>query len=316
MGTQLFKNRGLIFAVASVVLALLISAAPASATVTVLFYGNSFTNYGDVNVPDLFTSVALADGQAQPSVVDASVLAQTLAYHISNNSAVISRTPQSGHWTHVILQEFSTKPTDTSAGNPTGFKNDAQTLYNMVNANSPGVTPVLFETWARQPLNQAELGNLYPALTGHGTAPLPYTAAANQMQAETTKYYNQAKSQIGDLVARLAPVGDAFQAMNFDASLYQSDYYHESRKGGLMAALLLYEAVYQNNVADISFTAISSQYIGGLRSFGINSAAEWTAFSTLAHSQTAAVTPEPSTIVLLGVGAVGLLACAWRRRVL
>jgi hypothetical protein len=314
MGTQLLKNRGPVLAAASVFLVLLIATVPASATVSVLFYGNSFTNYGDVNVPDFFASVAVADGQAPPNVVDASVLGQTLAYHISNNSAVISGNAQSGHWTHVILQEFSTKPTDTSVGNPTGFKNDARTLYNMVNANSPGVTPVLFETWARQPLNQADLGSLYPALTGNGTAPLPYTAAANQMQAETTKYYYQAKAQIGDSVARLAPVGDAFQAMDFDVSLYQSDYYHESRKGGLMAALLLYEAVYQNSVADISYAAICSQYIGGLRTFGINSAAEWTAFSALAHSQSAPAAPEPSIIVLLAGGAIGLVAYSWRRR--
>lgn len=279
-------------------------------TPDILFYGNSFTN--NVNVPGIFSSVAQAAGQVAPSYVNAAVNSQTLAYHIANNTAVISSSAQTGSWDYVVLQEYSTKPTSIAyggAGNPTGFKNDAVTLYNLVKANSAGVKPILYETWSRQPTNQAELGNFYPGLTANGTGPLPYTAAANQMQSELHTNYYAARTLLG-ASAGLAPVGDAFQAMGFNTDLYQSDLYHESNKGGLMAAMLIYEQIYKDNLADVSYATMNSKLT--LSNYGIPDAATWTTFATLADTQTAAV-PEPTAMVLLGLGSVAVLAR--RRRV-
>lgn len=299
------------WALATLVLAVAAPAMAAAPALDILFYGNSFTlmgsNGSDINgVPTLMQRVATAAGQTTPNVVNASVSGQTLAGHISSNTAVISSSPQSGSWDYVVLQEYSTLPTNISGvGNPTAFKNNAQTLYGKVKANSPGVKAVAFETWSRHPNNTTDLGAWYPS------ASLPtYTAKANQMQAELKQYYGEAQTQLGgDTVCGFAPVGDAFKASGWDVSLYNGDLYHESLKGAVLSAVILYETIYKDNAADISYTTINTNLT--LSNYGIYDAATWNSVTALADASVAAV-PEPTSLALLAVG--GLLLTARRRR--
>jgi hypothetical protein len=251
-----------------------------------------------VNVPGIVSAVAQAGGQTAPSYVNAAVDGTDLSFHIGSNTAVISSSPQSGRWDYVVLQDYSTRPTDIpNVGDPLQSVADAKTLYGLVKANSANVKPILYETWSRQPGNP-DLNTWYPA-EPLGSAPNQYMAAAVEMQSELHKYYYQSRANIGATVCGLAPVGDAFEQLGFAANLYQSDEYHESTKGGLMAGLLIYEQIYKAKAADISYAAMNGQLT--LSSYGISDAAEWTAFATLADTETAAV-PEPMNIALLGLG--------------
>lgn len=291
-------------------------AAAAAPALDILFYGNSFTLQGAVvpevsGVPTLVQRIAMAAGQTTPNVVNAAVSGWTLSNHISSNTGVISSSPQSGSWDYVVLQEYSTKPTDIAGvGNPTAFKNDAQSLYGLVKANSANVKPVLFETWSRHPNDTAELGAWYTS------ASLPtYTAKADQMQSELKRYYGEAQAQVGATVAKLAPVGDAFKASGWDVSLYNGDLYHESSKGAMLAALILYETIYGDTTADISYTTMNSNLTllhSGLTlsNFSIANAAAWDAMTTQADAAVAAV-PEPASLGLLVIG--GLLLTARRQ---
>lgn len=296
--------------VASVLLALVGAASSVSAAapaLNVLFYGNSFVN--TINLPSIFSSVAVAGGQTAPSYVNAAVDGQTLQYHYTSNTAPISSNPQSGKWDYVILQEYSTRPIDaTNAPNygPSLFLQYAPLLYNTVKANSPNVKPVMYETWARQAGN-SDLHTWYPSQPVVGTSN-QYMAAANQMQSELHKYYYQQRTAFGN--CDLAPVGDAFQALSFDSTLYQGDLYHESAKGGLMAAMLIYSQIYNAPVSTIPYATMNSNLSGGLAAYGISSSAAWTSFTATADAQTALV-PEPTAMVLLGLGSFGILA---RRR--
>jgi hypothetical protein len=281
------------------------AASPAGAQTNILFYGNSFTNVGPV--PSIFKSVAIADGQTALNVENAAVNSQTLGYHLANNTTVITNpqdfTESPGfQWNYVIMQEYSTRPTNVTSSDPkdsdpASFKADAQSLYNTVKAHSPAVTPILFETWARSPNNTAQLPGYYPALsTG--------LARSTQMQSELRQYYNEAQAQIG---SRLAPVGDAFESAGFDDSLYSSDWYHESNKGALLAALVLYDTVYNEQTLDIPYATLDSALAGGLASYGIANATQWQSLATLADQSV----PEPATLALLATALPLLLT---RRR--
>lgn len=288
-----------------VVLAAAAPAMAAAPALDILFYGNSFTLQGAAvagvtGVPELVQRIATSAGQTTPNVVNAAVSGQTLSYHITSNTGVISSSPESGSWDYVVLQEYSTKPTDISGvGNPAGFKADAQTLYGKVKANSANVKPVLFETWSRHPNDTSELGAWYTS------ASLPtYTAKANQMQSELKKYYGEARTLLGPNCG-LASVGDAIQATGWDASLYNGDFYHESSKGALLAALVIYETIYGDNTADIPYATMNANLT--LSSYSVGNAAAW---NTLTAQADAAV-PEPTSLTLLAVG--GMLLTSRRR---
>jgi hypothetical protein len=283
------------------VAAVMPAAAQASGGLNILWYGDSFIN--TVQVPYIFQDVAVAAGKASPFIGNPSVDGETLQWEIANNEGPITTDLPAGQtWNYVVEQEYSTRPTNISPtlfpsqlGNPAQFISDTKTLYNDVKtkSNSPNVKPILMETWSRS-LSNSSLSSWYPSPT-YPTQ----LSRATEMQTELHNYYNQAQANIGS-VAQVSPVGNAFQADNWDNSLYQSDFYHEDNEGGLLASLVLYQTIYGANSTLISYSAMNSQLTGGLAAYGISNTTQWSQFTTLAES----VVPEPGSVFLVSIGAL------------
>lgn len=219
-------------------------AAHAGAGKNLLFYGNSFTASGG-GVHLLVRDIAVAAGYDAPHVYGRIVGGQTLQYHLDTGTSVItSGIPAGESWDAVVLQEYSTRPTShPSDGNIPGFFSAAQGLYQAVQNHSPGAQAVLFETWARGPGNA-----VYPGIW-------PNPAA---MQAELRTNYDACSDLLNQQgTCEVAPVGDAFEAGNFDVSLYAGDLYHASNRGALVIALVLYGTIYDDvSVSDIDLSSV------------------------------------------------------------
>jgi hypothetical protein len=285
-----FRTFGLALAAVAAWLLGAPSGAAAEEPLNLLFFGNSFSmDNVAVNVGRLAT----ADGRATPVLVADLEGGQTLDYHIGqvdaapannvNHASIAGRT-----WDYVVMQEFSTKP--THLGNPADFRADALTLYRRVrdhaSGRGAGVTGVLFETWARGPGNTG----FYPGSFADPAA----------MQAELRANYLAALGDVraaeGDAAARLAPVGDAFEARGFAVSLYDGDLYHQSAAGALLASMVLYRTIYDEHVGDIAYAAA-----------GAWAGVDQPTWTSLAATADAMPIPEPGAAVLAAATALPLL---------
>lgn len=222
------------------------SSAIAESPKSILFYGNSFTlGIGSSEaqlfggVPEVVKQLAVAAGFPEPKVEDAAVSGQTFAWHLGNNLSVIGDPVDFAEfpdhqWDVVVLQEFSTNP--THIGDPAGFRADAVTLFDEVQTHSPGVLPVLYETWARAP------GHSYYT----GGAP-SFPGGPAQMQQELRDNYELARQDldawIGDDVTIVARVGDSWEATGWD-DLHSTDLYHANSRGTYLAGLIIFGTIY------------------------------------------------------------------------
>lgn len=285
----------------SLALAALVAAAPSQAAdpINILWYGNSFTNgLGSSRpVPAIFRDIAIAAGHPAPYGVNRSSNGQSLQWHLTNNTSAINSQIAAGqNWDYVVLQDFSTMP--THIGDLSQHLSSSLGLYQAVAARSPDVTPVLYQTWARGPGHSFYTGGA-PSFPG-GPA---------QMQQEVRDGYLASQANInasaGAGTALVAPVGDAFEEMNFSLNLYSSDIYHAQNRGTLLATLVLYGTIYgDTTTSDIPLAAI-------LTNLGI-STSDGAALTAAADAVLAPVIPEPTSVamamVMLG------LSIARRRR--
>ena len=204
-----------------------------------LFVGNSFTHGGPV--PHLVRSVAADAGWPEPAVEYAAPGGYTLERH--RDRAATLRKVDRGDWDVVVLQEYSTRPTD-NAGDPDRFKRDATWFAERIREHSPDARIVLFETWARHPDH-----GIYD-----GTFDSP-----TQMQAQLRTHYNDAADnyvpeQTDDIAEddiQVAPVGDAWEnhLKEMDAArLHASDDYHAGKAGQYLNALVIYSIIYRRSV--------------------------------------------------------------------
>jgi len=175
----------------------------------VLFIGNSYTYVNDL--PFQIQQVAASAGAEMPlEVVSITPGGMTLEHHWTSGAA--RRLIRQGGWTHVVLQEQSTRPID----DPATFHEYARLFDEEI--DRVGAQTVFYLTWARQhrPTSQDSLSHQYLAA---GEA----------------------------LGARVAPVGIAWQrALREDPNLvlHYEDRSHPEPIGTYLAALVFSATLY------------------------------------------------------------------------
>ena len=229
------------------------TAQPASAEPkNLLFFGNSFSQQD--NVPGKVGLLAQADGYEAPRIVADLQGGQTFDYHLGEvtnnpaNNVASSSLPAGETWDYVVLQGFSTEATE-EFNSHAEFARDAVALYEAVRDQSSGkgqgVTPMLYQTWARA--------------VGHEYYPSRWSGPT-EMQADVRAGYEAALEALSAVNndAAVSLVGDAFEARNFELSLYDSDRYHASTSGSLLASLVIYRTTYGEDVGDIAYADVEA----------------------------------------------------------
>lgn len=274
-----------ILGVATLAVAPTLNAAP----LNVIFYGNSFTlGFGSTrSVNAVFQDIATAAGHDTPLVQSAAASGQSINWHVNNNTTpLFTSIPLDKDWDYIVMQEHSTKLTRAFPGPPAypasidESKVDVVDLYNAAKTRSAGVTPVLYETFARGP------GHAFYT----GVSPM-FPGGPSEMQAEVRSGYDQLKAaldaEIGGDVARVAPVGDAWEEANWDR-LHANDLWHAQNRGTMLAALVIYGTVYgDQTTSDIDLTSV-------LASLGLDA----TDGAELTAAADATLVPEPATAML------------------
>ncbi len=201
------------------------AAAPPTDRLRVLFIGNSYTYVNDL--PFQIQQIAESAGAELPlEVVSVTPGGMTLERHWDSGSP--RRLIRQGGWTHVVLQEQSTRPID----DPDNFYEYARRFAEEI--DRVGARTVFYLTWARQhrPTSQDTLSHAY------------LTAA-------------------WDLGAWVAPVGIAWQrALEEDPTLvlHTEDRSHPGPTGTYLAALVFYAALFDAPIADVTSTRWTSHF--------------------------------------------------------
>jgi hypothetical protein len=212
----------------------------------ILFIGNSFTFGGAIpvlshhgGVPALVQEIARARGR-QVTARAMTAPGVDWSYHLAQPAT--STTLNLRVWTWVVLQDFSTRP--TRIGDVRKFIQDGETLSEKIALKSSNAGIVLYETWARPP------GSFYQ------TAPGDAFSGPAQMMADLHQSYAHLRDDLsarnGNRPVRVAPVGTAFarcQAEYPVILLDAADRHHASAEGYYLAALVIYETLYQDHVS-------------------------------------------------------------------
>jgi len=205
---------------------------------SIFFVGNSFTS-GQA-IAARVAGLATYAGYPPPRVESRARGGWTLDSHRHDDSAEGAPSRIMEGWDAVVLQEYSTRPTD-QIGPAEEFKVDATWFYDLAKSANPDCEVVLYETWARRSTHE-----LYPDAFDDPA----------QMQAELRFHYNDAADRYipANSTAerredvRVAPVGDAWEAqleMGEPPRLHAEDDYHAGPAGGYLNALVLFSTLYR-----------------------------------------------------------------------
>ena len=228
---------------------------PSDRPLRLLFLGNSFTHQGPV--PHIVRDLATDAGWPTPNVEFVAPGGRRLSYHRTNQDSLDA--VDQGNWDVVVLQEFSTGPTD-NLGDPAQFKENATWFFDRIMESSPNARVVLYMTWARHP--------------DHSYYPNSF-ADPEEMQAQLRFHYNDAADNyipanathpVTEDNLAVAPVGDAWErhlARPDAERLHGSDDYHAGLNGRYLNALVIYGTIY--NRATYGLVPIDTSVEGALK---------------------------------------------------
>lgn len=202
-----------------------------SAPRTIFFIGNSFTRQGPV--PELVEALAHSVGFVTVRVESRAIDGQTLAGHRADDSAQGAPARLREGWDVVVLQEFSTRPTDR-VGPALQFKEDATWFYDLAKAANPACVVLLYEPWARAGKGLQDFVGMQAELRRH-----TLDAAARYIPTHSRA------ARKGDI--HVALVGDAWELELGSVApppLHAEDGHHASPAGQYLTALVLYSTIF------------------------------------------------------------------------
>jgi hypothetical protein len=199
----------------------------------VLFIGNSYTSFN--NLPRIFHRIAASAGHAPSEIKAATPDGMTLQQHLHSPDTL--KLIDEGNWDIVILQAQSQEAarSEQALAMRSNFLEGAAALYDRIKGSSPRAKIIFYETWARHADYWKDAG-----------ADLSVGSSPADMQARIRKWHQTAVAQKRDFL--IAPVGDAWE-LNYKSSkpvrLHLDDNSHPAFQGSYLAALVIYDTIYQ-----------------------------------------------------------------------
>ena len=216
----------------------------------ILFVGNSFTFGGPV--PTIVDILANDAGWPDPYVRYSAFGGESLQGHRGRPETLAL--VDEGAWDVVVLQEYSTRPTD-GRGDPEQFKEDATWFHDRIKASSPNARVILFETWARE--------------ADHSYYPGSYDDPADMQAQLRLHYFDAAESWIPEHAGEpvvpevaVAPVGDVWEQHlqgGEPLRLHYSDDWHAGTNGRYLNGLVIYATIYERAVTGLTAWELSAQ---------------------------------------------------------
>lgn len=211
----------------------------------VLFIGNSFTmGTGDREtvagggVPGIVANLAEAAGLPAPLLEMSARGGFSLGQHLQDGNR-IETALHSEDWDYVVLQEFSTLPTDPGdpvRGGIDEFMASLVELKSMIDELVPGAEILLFQTWAREQEHRYYQG-----------ADARYPGGVEAMSAMLSENYAAGANRIG---ARVVPVGEAWETSRIrlpELYLHSRDGYHAGSRGSYLTGLVFFVEIYAHD---------------------------------------------------------------------
>ena len=245
-----------------------------SFALSILFVGNSFTHEGPV--PEIVRQMAIDAGYTSPTIGFSAPGGVSLTNHFNRqNGSVAMDMIALGGWDVVVLQENSTRSTDT-LGYPDIFKARATDIYDYVKTYNPGASVVLYETWARE--------QNHPYYPGTFADPEVMQAQVRFHYYDAFQRYipTNAATAVGTNDLKIAPVGDAWNRLIWlegsDIRLHRQDDYHAGSAGRYLNALVLFGRIYNQSViglpSQLGLNATTTTYLQNIAQTALNGTPE------------------------------------------
>lgn len=223
-------------------------APPTESLTTILFIGNSFTHYNNLDktvedmlnvsgVPTQTTRVAPGGWRFHQHFKDAVPEKWT-----KPGTATLLKSQK---WDYVVMQEYSSD----AVAEYDNFMEYGQKLAELARATSPDVHIILYETWARcdgmldgYGDDEARRAEVIDAWTKRYSA--PNDAVAERLRYGLRGGYRDLQKKIDSL---LAPVGEAFAVVGDRVNLYcdegKNTPYHPNPWGTYLAGCVFYKTI-------------------------------------------------------------------------
>lgn len=244
-------------------------------------------------VAELVADLAEAAGYERPNnyweVIDGSFISQRIP---RVDSLVSSAIPGGVAIDTLVMQGNSTESLPWLNGNADNFATNTATIEEAFRTGNNGnMETVLYQTWARS--------RAHPNYQDNG-GPVPDIQSWHNVNR--TSYENAAAGiNANGGNADLGRVGDAWALADWAPELYR-DNNHFSREGGVLASVVLFNAIYKDDISrvNINLNEFDDPIELRLRQLGVD-AAEWANITDIATQVIPAPSSAAALLVLGGV---------------